>query len=83
MIIRPHHILCILSYQGIGYNYTFEINMNKITQLLYVQKNTIISLSSGIDIICKYCPNNLGNNQCLYEKTVNLLDTKVLQTFKL
>ncbi|MDE6036570.1 MAG: DUF1284 domain-containing protein [Ruminococcus sp.] len=52
--IRPHHILCINFYVGKGYSKEFTENMTRIIENL--QKNPLIELTAGHDVICNKCP---------------------------
>ena len=73
--LRPHHLLCILFFEGKGYNKEFTLNMQNIINNL--SHNTKIKLTLCTDEICKKCPNN-KNNICLDNKKVSIFDKKVL-----
>ncbi len=48
--LRGHHLLCLLTYQGEGYNQEFILNFNKIAQDLNVKPE--VEIVSGPDAIC-------------------------------
>lgn len=83
MILRPHHLLCTLGYQGLGYSKNFVENMNYIVNELNQNNNLIISLKIYTDDICKYCPKMLEENNCIENDSVLLYDKKVLEEFSL
>lgn len=49
--LRPHHLLCILTYLGKGYTPAFVSNYSKIIRIL--NKGAMISLVFGPDDICQ------------------------------
>ena len=52
--LRPHHVLCINFYVGKGYSKEFTENMSQIIENL--QKNPLIEITTGHDVICSKCP---------------------------
>ena len=56
--IRPHHLMCILGFRGLGYNENFTINMTNIVKDLRSNPNAIIIVSPEADDICVTCPHN-------------------------
>lgn len=75
-LIRPHHGLCSLFFEGKGYNENFVRNYSNILHLL--NKDTVIKLHTDTDIICRCCPENL-NGICMSAEKVFDYDTKVLE----
>lgn len=92
--IRPHHILCMRAYSGNGYSEEFKVKMediineikayNEFLQVENLKENTKeVELVFYTDSICEKCPNKLGENLCSSQEKVNLLDSKVVNHFKL
>ena len=84
--IRPHHLLCILGYRGLGYNENFTSNMTKIVKDLRSNPNTIINVSPEADDICIACPYN-SKGICVKkpnsEEIVHNLDSEYLKLFQI
>lgn len=53
--LRPHHGLCLGFFEGHGYSDEFSANMARVLRSL--QKETVIELAEGQDVICHSCPN--------------------------
>lgn len=53
---RPHHFLCSLSYQGMGYSLAFIKNYDRIIKQLRDDETSLILVENGLDDICKKCP---------------------------
>ena len=52
--LRPHHLLCIEGFKGLGYSRDFVENMKMIISELKKGKKFIIV--KGVDDICMRCP---------------------------
>ena len=74
--IRPHHLLCILGFKGLGYSNEFVENMKKIVNHYF--KGTKIKIIFGVDDICEKCPHNISQNCILYKENVIHMDQKVI-----
>jgi uncharacterized protein len=48
--LRPHHLLCILSYVGRGYTPAFVANMDALTARIFAGEE--IEIAAGPDDIC-------------------------------
>lgn len=59
MKLRPHHLMCIQSYVGKGYDEDFVKVMDKITYELRNNKEYLINIVFSTDDICVACPNML------------------------
>ncbi|MEG1310540.1 MAG: DUF1284 domain-containing protein [Romboutsia sp.] len=92
--IRPHHILCMRTYQGNGYSKEFNDNMEKVIKHIKVyndfcgnknleSKNTCesVEIVFSLDCICSKCTNNINKNLCSSQNKVNELDKKVSEYF--
>ena len=62
--LRPHHLLCTQSYEGMGYSHDFIENMNKITDILRSMPDTKIQLVFTTDSLCALCPHMRGEDLC-------------------
>ncbi len=78
--LRPHHGLCIMFFEGKGYNEKFIKNMDKVVKSLDKFPDTEIILNSSNDIICSACPHK--GTSCA-EKSVLNIDAKILSICQL
>lgn len=83
MKLRPHHLICIQSYVGKGYDEDFVKVMDKITYELRNNKEYLINIVFSTDDICVACPNMLDINLCKTNEKVNNIDSKVIKYFNL
>lgn len=83
MKLRPHHLMCIQSYVGKGYDEDFVKVMDKITYELKNNKEYLINIVFSTDDICVACPNMLDINLCKTNEKVNNIDSKVIKYFNL
>ncbi|MFU0782059.1 MAG: DUF1284 domain-containing protein [Thermoanaerobacterium thermosaccharolyticum] len=60
MILRGHHLLCMLGFKGLGYDSDFIKNMDTIIKKLKDDDDVLIKLVDNVDNICEKCPNNLS-----------------------
>ena len=82
--LRGHHLLCLLGFQGYGYDKDFISNMDYINKVRK-DKDTLITLTNSPDDICIKCP-NLINNICTDKKQNELIekmDNEVLSKFNI
>jgi hypothetical protein len=63
MMLRAHHLICILGFRGLGYSKEYVDNMTKIVALLRSSPDTLIEIVSKPDDICARCP-FLGKKGC-------------------
>ena len=56
MILRAHHILCILGFRGKGYSKEFVRNMTSIIEQLRANPDTVVKIVDSPDDICPSCP---------------------------
>lgn len=84
--IRGHHLLCMLSWRGKGYDENFTENMEKTVKALKNNPASYILLTDQSDIICSACPHSRGGNCSKKkdsEKKVKNLDLKIISRFGL
>ncbi|MEG0005549.1 MAG: DUF1284 domain-containing protein [Clostridium sp.] len=79
--LRPHHIMCLKFFKGVGYSDEFTKNMAQIHSTL-VNGDEVISLVNGDDNICSKCP-SLKNGICDSEENVSLLDRGALEALSM
>jgi hypothetical protein len=56
VILRAHHLLCILGFRGLGYSAEFTSNMSRIVERLRAHPHTLIEVVTAADDICSPCP---------------------------
>ena len=74
--LRTHHLVCLQSFIGKGYNDVFVANVFRILGYLkkYKDKKSIV-VDNKVDVLCMYCPNNSGF-KCNEELRIKILDEK-------
>lgn len=86
--LRPHHILCLQGFQGLGYDAAFTANLSQIHKKVHQNPKTAVKIVLGIDAICHPCPHHQQNRcaktdesqiemQELDQKVLTLLDLSV------
>jgi len=60
--LRPHHLLCIQAFKGLGYDENFIRRMGKVKSL-FNDESQKIEITIGSDYICEACP-NLQDRRC-------------------
>lgn len=74
---RPHHFLCTLSFQGLGYSSSFVANFKKIKEILLKDETTQMIVVEGVgDAICVACPHLKSDATCEKEEKINRLDER-------
>ncbi|MDR1560735.1 MAG: DUF1284 domain-containing protein [Holosporaceae bacterium] len=58
--LRPHHLVCLLSFQGNGYDDVFVKKLAQIVSTLKrnSDKKIITIVNNRSDDVCKFCPKN-------------------------
>lgn len=77
--LRPHHILCIQNYKGKGYSLEFTENMDKIVGKLKNNSREKIKITFSTDDVCDKCPNKQGEDLCISNYKVKLIDNRVIK----
>lgn len=77
--LRPHHILCIQNYKGRGYSLEFTQNMDKIVERLKHNSKEEIEMIFSTDDVCSNCPNKQGEDLCISNYKIKLIDNKVIE----
>lgn len=80
--LRPHHLLCILTYVGKGYSESFIHNMDQIVKTLSTGQASI-NIDYGPDDICapRVCDDTDASCHC-YESQITDRDNNVLDDLK-
>jgi hypothetical protein len=60
IILRAHHLLCLLGFKGLGYSTSFVENLKKIYKEVK-QSSSLIKIVIEEDDVCKACPFVDGN----------------------
>ena len=81
--LRPHHLLCTQSYEGMGYSPDFIENMNKITDILRSMPDTKIQLVFTTDSLCASCPHMRSEDLCDSQDNVKTFDRRMIEEFGL
>ncbi len=61
--LRGHHLVCLHFFKGEGYNPEYIENLREI--LRRAEAGEEIEVSSGVDDVCRMCP-NLKGEICFY-----------------
>lgn len=75
---RPHHFLCTLGFQGMGYSPGFIENYTDIVEALQDNEELPIEVVAGADSICWACPHQ-GGGVCTTEEKIKGLDARHAQ----
>jgi hypothetical protein len=79
---RPHHFLCTLGFQGMGYSPKFVKNYTDIAEALRENEELPIEVIKGTDSICGSCPHN-GEGICKTEDKIQTLDACHAQVLRI
>jgi hypothetical protein len=74
--LRPHHLLCAVSFEGHGYSGPFVENFSKIVKQLRSNDETIVEIVGAIDDVCLPCPNRIDNSLCKDQAKIQSLDQR-------
>lgn len=75
---RPHHFLCTLGFQGVGYSPEFVQNYCHIVKALHENEELSIEVVPHVDSICDSCPHN-ERGLCKMEDKIQGLDARHAQ----
>lgn len=75
IFFRPHHFLCTLGFQGMGYSPGFVQNYWQIVKALHENEELSIQVVHTVDSICSPCPHN-GKEVCQMEEKIQGLDLR-------
>ena len=56
ILVRGHHLLCILGFRGHGYSQEFVSKMTLVADRVMSEPETILELTNVCDAICAGCP---------------------------
>jgi hypothetical protein len=81
---RPHHFLCSVAYEGMGYSKPFVANFDRIAQEIRHDEDIKIQVVFGLDAICSHCPHqNLNSHTCNDQILINKLDNAHARILKI
>ncbi|RED11319.1 DUF1284 domain-containing protein [Pontivivens insulae] len=78
VILRPHHVLCALGYEGKGYSSRFTANMTRIVDGILRADDgddVTVRITEKTDDICAPCPKRLGTC-CTSQIAISALDSR-------
>lgn len=76
VLLRPHHVLCAIGWQGKGYSPDFTRNMDAIVRdRLRRDPQTRLRITLRADAICAPCPHRRGAG-CQKEAKITALDRR-------
>ncbi|MCD4813118.1 DUF1284 domain-containing protein [bacterium] len=58
LILRPHHILCSLGFNGYGYSPEFIAEIARITKIIKSGRVKTVIIRPGFDNVCQSCPHH-------------------------
>ncbi len=64
LILRGHHLICLVAFQGEGYSEAFARNFKKLQKTYLNKPAEKVRVIAGPDMACKKCP-HLSKNVCL------------------
>lgn len=82
--VRGHHLLCLLTFRGMGYGPAFVKNFKRIVKNFASHPESVIILTTESDVICSSCPYN-KDGRCFKKEnsraTTKAHDKRVLKMF--
>ncbi|MBI2865327.1 MAG: DUF1284 domain-containing protein [Chloroflexi bacterium] len=60
LVLRGHHVLCVLGFRGYGYSEQFVAGMRAIVNRLRAAPEMMVELAVGRDLVCLSCPHLVG-----------------------
>ncbi|MFB2532591.1 DUF1284 domain-containing protein [Paracoccus sp. p4-l81] len=70
--LRPHHVLCLIGWQGRGYAPGFTANMNRLSRALRVAPDRPLRVTGRADAICAPCPHRIGTGCAAGDRITDL-----------
>lgn len=81
--LRPHHLLCIYGFRGLGYSKEFINNTQGIIDRIGENPSIEIEVVRGVDDICLKCPHNVGSKCIRPGRNVDEFDEGILGRLKM
>ena len=75
--LRPHHLLCVQKFTGLGYDDTFTAHMYHLLWKLKGKPQIPVKMIEGGDMLCAVCPNR-NDARCVSHDKVRRMDEEVL-----
>lgn len=76
---RPHHFMCTIGFQGMGYSPKFINNYQKIIIKITKNPNTLINIVKKQDDICNACPHLRVKTGCISASKVDAIDARHME----
>ena len=76
MKLRPHHLLCIGFFQGMGYSPAFTFHLKELIDRLQAE-DPAVTLICSCDAVCVACPHCI-DGLCASDAKVQRYDSAVL-----
>ncbi|MBN1232615.1 MAG: DUF1284 domain-containing protein [Candidatus Coatesbacteria bacterium] len=76
--LRPHHILCLHGFKGLGYSEDFIKQMQEISDKIKRERHVKISFIFDLDILCHSCTED-NRKACLQQNSLSRLIDKRLK----
>jgi len=83
MRLRPHHLLCLYGFRGLGYSEQFVENMQGIINKIRNNPSIEIELVDGVDAICLKCPHNVENKCSKPGSNVGDFDQEIINRLEI
>lgn len=64
LILRGHHLICLVAFQGEGYSEAFAVNFKKLQKTYLGKPKEKVKVIAGPDMACKKCP-HLSMHTCI------------------
>lgn len=87
LVLRGHHLICLVAFQGIGYSKAFARNFRKLQKIYLSGQKEKVSVVAGPDMACGKCP-HLSNDRCVSpadgpNQRIVALDKKAFKLLKI
>ncbi len=83
ILFRPHHFMCTLGFQGMGYSPVFVQNYKDIVDRLNSNPHSLIQVVKKHDSICDACPLLRKDSGCRDAEKVDSIDKRHLEALNL
>ncbi|EIT83948.1 hypothetical protein A374_17974 [Fictibacillus macauensis ZFHKF-1] len=81
ILLRGHHLFCLLGFRGMGYSKEYVDNMKQLHKTLRENPDSAVKIILGPDELCAHYPNS-GEYHCQAEEIYER-DAAILQKLQL
>ncbi len=71
LVLRGHHLLCILGFRGLGYDRTFVENFAGVVSRVIADPQAVVTVTDCCDVICASCPHK-KSGKCAKSPDINV-----------